>query len=151
MADKTRKSSDPKSPIVGSGDLGIGWRAPDPLDELRREVEVAEYTAQRAEEARRLRSRLAELKLRPRAKQARERAAAVRPAEAARSELRRRGRPKGSRTHRRDTIVDTFRRLRQGYGRRPTQSELVVNLDPRIGVRTLQEHLRDYRLPWPIE
>ena len=32
-----------------------------------------------------------------------------------------------------------------------TQRELADNLSPRIAPRTLQQHLTDYGLPWPIE
>jgi DNA-directed RNA polymerase specialized sigma subunit len=51
----------------------------------------------------------------------------------------------------RQQIIDVFRSLRTNYGRPPTQAELAANLSPRIEVRTLQEHLSDYGLPWPIE
>ena len=64
---------------------------------------------------------------------------------------RRRGRPKGTRSVPRKQIIDRFRSLRANYGRNPTEVELVANLNPRIEVRTLQEHLTDYELPWPIE
>jgi len=63
----------------------------------------------------------------------------------------RRGRPKGSRSSSRQGIVDTYRSLRTCYGRPPTQGELASNLDPPIAKRTLQQHLREYGLPWPPE
>jgi hypothetical protein len=63
----------------------------------------------------------------------------------------RRGRPKGSRSSSRQGIVDTYRSLRASYGRAPTQRELASNLDPPIARRTLQQHLREYGLPWPPE
>ena len=62
-----------------------------------------------------------------------------------------RGRPKGTRSVTRDEIVEKFRSLRANYGRAPTQVELAANLTPRIEPRTLQEHLSDYGLGWPIE
>ena len=62
-----------------------------------------------------------------------------------------RGRPKGSRTIPRDQLVATFRRLQRQYGQAPTQAQLAANLSPRIEVRTLQAHLREYGLGWPIE
>ena len=62
-----------------------------------------------------------------------------------------RGRPKGTRSVTRDEIVEKFRSLRANYGRAPTQVELAANLKPRIETRTLQEHLSDYGLGWPIE
>jgi hypothetical protein len=60
------------------------------------------------------------------------------------------GRPKG-RTVAEKTIVETFRRLKAAAdGRQPTQEDMVANLG--MGsVRTLQDHLTDYGLPWPIE
>jgi hypothetical protein len=61
------------------------------------------------------------------------------------------GRPKGTLSVPRDQIVAKFRALSTNYGRRPTQKELVANLEPRIEVRTLQDHLTAYELPWPIE
>lgn len=64
---------------------------------------------------------------------------------------RRPGRPKGTRSVTRDQIIDVFRSLRTNYGRAPTQAELVANLHPHIELRTLQEHLTAYGLPWPIE
>jgi hypothetical protein len=63
----------------------------------------------------------------------------------------RRGRPKGTRSVPRQQIIDVFRSLRKNYGRPPTQAELAANLNPRIELRTLQAHLTDYGLPWPIE
>ena len=63
----------------------------------------------------------------------------------------RRGRPKGSRSSSRQRIIDTYRSLRTSYGRAPTQRELASNLDPPIARRTLQQHLREYDLPWPPE
>jgi hypothetical protein len=66
-------------------------------------------------------------------------------------QLRRPGRPKGTRSVTRDQIIDVFRSLRTNSGRAPTQAELAANLHPRIEPRTLQEHLTDYGLPWPIE
>lgn len=63
----------------------------------------------------------------------------------------RRGRPKGSRSSSRRGIIDTYRSLRTSYGRPPTQGELASNLDPPIARRTLQQHLREYGLPWPPE
>ena len=64
---------------------------------------------------------------------------------------RRPGRPKGTRSVTRDEILEKFRSLRANYGRNPTQRELADNLNPRIEPRTLQQHLTDYGLPWPIE
>lgn len=64
---------------------------------------------------------------------------------------RRRGRPKGTVTVTRTEIVGKFRALRTNYGRNPTQQELADNVKPRIEVRTLQDHLTAYNLPWPIE
>ncbi|MDP9272146.1 MAG: hypothetical protein M3O93_01225 [Chloroflexota bacterium] len=64
---------------------------------------------------------------------------------------RRRGRPKGTRSVTRAEIVGKFRALRENYGRNPTQAELAANLTPRIEVRTLNDHLTDYGLGWPIE
>ena len=64
---------------------------------------------------------------------------------------RSRGRPKGTCSVTRDEILQKFRSLRANYGRNPTQQELADNLNPRIGRRTLQQHLTDYGLPWPIE
>ncbi len=64
---------------------------------------------------------------------------------------RRPGRPKGTRSVPRQQIIDRFRSLHANYGRHPTQRELADNLDPRIEPRTLQQHLADYGLPWPIE
>ena len=64
---------------------------------------------------------------------------------------RRRGRPKGTITVTRTEIVGKFRALRTNYGRNPTQQELADNVKPRIEVRTLQDHLTAYNLPWPIE
>ena len=61
-----------------------------------------------------------------------------------------RGRRKG-RSVARDEIFKKFRSLRANYGRNPTQRELADNLSPRIEPRTLQQHLTDYGLPWPIE
>jgi hypothetical protein len=61
------------------------------------------------------------------------------------------GRPKGSRSVSRQTIVDTYRSLRASYGRPPRQAELASNLEPRIAKRTLQEHLAAYGLRWPPE
>jgi hypothetical protein len=66
-------------------------------------------------------------------------------------QLRRPGRPKGTRSVTREQIIDVFRSLRTNYGRAPTQAELATNLHPRIEPRTLQEHLTAYGLPWPIE
>jgi hypothetical protein len=63
----------------------------------------------------------------------------------------RRGRPKGTRSVPRQQIIDVFRSLRKNYGRSPTQAELAANLTPRIELRTLQAHLKDYGLLWPIE
>ncbi len=63
----------------------------------------------------------------------------------------RRGRPKGTRSVPRQQIIDRFRSLRTSYGRNPTQAELAANLNPRIEVRTLKDHLTDYDLVWPIE
>lgn len=63
----------------------------------------------------------------------------------------RRGRPKGSRSSSRRTIIATYRSLRSSYGRPPTQGELASNLDPPIAKRTLQQHLREFGLPWPPE
>lgn len=62
-----------------------------------------------------------------------------------------RGRPKGTRSVPRQQVVDQFRSLRASYGRNPTQAELAANLNPRIEVRTLKDHLTDYGLTWPIE
>jgi len=67
------------------------------------------------------------------------------------SPKRGRGRPKGSRTHTREAIVNRFRSLAKSSGRAPTQPELAANLEPKIEVRTLQEHLTAYGLSWPIE
>ena len=64
---------------------------------------------------------------------------------------RRPGRPKGTRSVTRDEILEKFRSFRANYGRNPTQRELADNLNPRIEPRTLQQHLTDYGLPWPIE
>jgi hypothetical protein len=64
---------------------------------------------------------------------------------------RSRGRPKGTRSVPRQQIIDVFRSLRTNYGTNPTQAELAANLNPRIELRTLQAHLTDYGLPWPIE
>jgi hypothetical protein len=64
---------------------------------------------------------------------------------------RRPGRPKGTRSVTRDQIIDVFRTLRTNYGRAPTQVELAANLKPRIEIRTLQAHLDEYGLGWPIE
>lgn len=64
---------------------------------------------------------------------------------------RNRGRPKGTRSVPKQQIIDRFRSLRTSYGRNPTQSELAANLNPRIEVRTLEDHLTDYDLAWPIE
>jgi len=69
----------------------------------------------------------------------------------ARSRPRSRGRPKGTRSVTRDEILEKFRSLRANYGRNPTQAELAANLNPRIEVRTLKDHLTDYGLTWPIE
>jgi hypothetical protein len=63
----------------------------------------------------------------------------------------RRGRPKGTHSVPRQQIIDKFRSLLTNYGRAPTQDELAANLTPRIERRTLQAHLKDYSLPWPIE
>ena len=63
----------------------------------------------------------------------------------------RRGRPKGTRSVPRQQIIEVFRSLRKNYGRAPTQAELAANLNPPIERRTLQAHLKDYGLPWPIE
>jgi hypothetical protein len=41
----------------------------------------------------------------------------------------RRGRPKGSRSVTRQQIVDTYRALREGTGRPPTQAQLATNLE----------------------
>jgi hypothetical protein len=68
-----------------------------------------------------------------------------------RTQPRRPGRPKGTRSVTRDQIIDVFHSLRSNYGRAPTQAELAANLKPRIELRTLQAHLSDYGLPWPIE
>ena len=64
---------------------------------------------------------------------------------------RRRGRPPGTLSVSRDQYETTFRSLRLDYGRDPTQKELADNVDPRVGVRTLQKHLTTYGLNWPIE
>jgi DNA primase len=77
-------------------------------------------------------------------------APAVEP-NAPRSPKRQRGRPKGTRTVPKHQIVSTFRILTASYGRHPTEDELCANLKPRIGKRTLQDHLKDYGLGWPIE
>lgn len=67
------------------------------------------------------------------------------------SQPRRRGRPRGTIAVTRTEIVEKFRALRTNYGRNPTQQELADNVKPRIEVRTLQDHLTAYHLPWPIE
>jgi hypothetical protein len=61
------------------------------------------------------------------------------------------GRPKGTLSVPKDQIVAKFRGLKANYARPPTQKELAADLEPRIEVRTLQDHLTAYRLPWPIE
>jgi hypothetical protein len=63
---------------------------------------------------------------------------------------RRPGRPQ-RRTISRDVLVKRFRELSEELGRAPTQQELVDNLDGRPAVRTLQDALTAYGLPWPIE
>jgi hypothetical protein len=63
----------------------------------------------------------------------------------------RRGRPKGSRLTSRNQLIATYGSLRKRYGRPPSQSELASNLEPPIAKRTLQQHLREYSLPWPPE
>lgn len=64
---------------------------------------------------------------------------------------RRRGRPPGSRAVTKELIVSTFHQLAKQYARSPTQAELAANLTPRIEVRTLQDSLTAFGLPWPIE
>jgi hypothetical protein len=64
---------------------------------------------------------------------------------------RRRGRPKGTRTASREQIVEAYRRVRSTSGKAPTQAQLAANLEPPVGLRTLQAWLREYGLPWPIE
>ena len=64
---------------------------------------------------------------------------------------RRRGRPKGTFSVTRTEILEKFRALRTNYGRNPTQQELADNVKPQIKVRTLQDHLTAYGLPWPIK
>ncbi len=64
---------------------------------------------------------------------------------------RRPGRPKGSRLHGCRAIVARFRELKASTGRNPTQPELAANLKPPVEVRTLQDYLAEYDLPWPIE
>lgn len=61
------------------------------------------------------------------------------------------GRKAGSRKVGREAIISKFRELRRSFGRTPTQTELAANLEPKIGLRTLQDMLTDYGLPWPIE
>lgn len=63
----------------------------------------------------------------------------------------RRGRPKGSRSTTRQQVIDAYSSLRRRYGRPPSQAELASNLNPPIAKRTLQQHLKEYRLPWPPE
>jgi hypothetical protein len=68
-----------------------------------------------------------------------------------RKEKGRRGRPKGTRMFTRKQIVEVNQRLRNNYGRNPTQAELLANLEPRSDrIRTLQEALDAYELTWPI-
>lgn len=73
------------------------------------------------------------------------------PASPPQTPVRRRGRPKGTRSVPKNQIVERFWSLRASYGRNPTQGELAENLEPPITVRTLGEHLDAYGLDWPIE
>lgn len=61
------------------------------------------------------------------------------------------GRKRGSRTVGKVQIVATFRELAERLRRTPTQGELAANLQPKIALRTLQDMLTEYGLPWPIE
>jgi hypothetical protein len=61
----------------------------------------------------------------------------------------RRGRPKGTRLTSPQQLVSSYRSLHARYGRPPSQTELASNLQPPIAKRTLQQHLREYGLPWP--
>ena len=63
----------------------------------------------------------------------------------------RRGRPKGTRSASREQIIDAYRTFRDSHQRKPTQAQLAANLRPPIAPRTLQDLLREYRLPWPLE
>ena len=64
---------------------------------------------------------------------------------------RRPGRPKGTRSATRDQLIEAFRTYRATHRRRPTQVQLAANLKPPIAVRTLQDLLAEYGLPWPLE
>lgn len=70
---------------------------------------------------------------------------------AAPAPVRHRGRPKGTRTASRQQIIGVYRSLRVTTGKRPTQAQLAINLEPPVAQRTLQAWLREYGLPWPIE
>jgi hypothetical protein len=65
--------------------------------------------------------------------------------------VRRRGRPRGTRTASRQELLDAYRALRVASGRPPTQAQLAENLDPPVTPRTLQAWLAEYGLPWPPE